>query len=154
MHRYCAEVWNASLPKHLRDPRGLSLGAIAKGVNNFLIKVNAGGLQIKSKGVAVNGPIEALYFTLKRAGWSLYKPFEFLDKNGRKLHLPTVSPQHQPLETAIPGNFLRPGGDPQTKIEAEKSASGAEKSAAPLSSKSGGEDIAYWPNTVTEKNAH
>ena len=36
IRRYCAEVWNASLPPSFRDPAGISLGNLARGMSGHL----------------------------------------------------------------------------------------------------------------------
>ena len=85
VHQYVKEVWNASLPLEFRDPAGVSLGALGSGVLSYL-KCNPSVPKV------VLGPISALHRALDACGWTFQSPFQWLDRRGNVVHLPTQCP--------------------------------------------------------------
>ena len=79
--KFCGEVWNAALPPGIRDPAGLSLGALARGLEGFITRHG------KSNPRKVEGPISALFKMLRKYGWSFHAPFILQDKCGNLIHL-------------------------------------------------------------------
>ena len=84
--RYSREIWNACLTLCFRDPSGLALGFLAEGVAIYLARHAAPPMK-------VSGPISALHFALVNCGWKFFKPFIFLNRVGREIHLLSYCPR-------------------------------------------------------------
>ena len=84
--RFSGEIWNASLPVHVRDSAGLSLGTLACGIKGYV------DTNIEPPSV-IQGPISAFHKTIAKAGWSFLGPFLLSTREGGKVDMRVTCPR-------------------------------------------------------------
>ena len=84
--RFCKEVFVSSLPTCFRDPAVIPLASLGVGIKEYL-RLH------KVPPSAPCGPLSACHKAFHAAGWSFVTPFVVKTRNGRSLHLLSVSPR-------------------------------------------------------------
>ena len=83
---FVKEVWNASLPTHIRDPAGIPLGVLAAGTQRYLVNN-------PTPPAKVQGPLSALHLALTACEWTFKDALNWFDRSHNLIHLPTFCPR-------------------------------------------------------------